>query len=176
MRRVSTELLNARAAALLDASAPVAETLARIIGLARRAHGLGQARAALGPLTLDLIKRRASVDGVVMLLRSNLYELLEHMVMRSGELIAHGALLDHLYGLSDAPDGQILHVNVSTLRTRLAQADCSGIEIRGVRGSGVRGSGFRLCLARYVDRRTAVVPLAALPHWRRRRATDRHAA
>jgi len=129
--------LNTGADGVLDCSVPIEECLVVLQAIARRAHGLGRPQIVFGPLRIDLHTRKAYLLGCPMKLSPKLYELLEYLALRPGQLVTRAELLSHMYGLEDEPDPRVFDVYVCNLRACL-QASDGAVDIDTVRGSGFR--------------------------------------
>ncbi|EIE52196.1 cell division protein [Salipiger aestuarii] len=144
--------LTAGADTVIDETAPLAEMIARIDAIARRAQGAASPRLNCGPLTFDLDARRVHLGDVTLSLSPKLYEILEYIALRPGRLAARESLLGHVYGFENEPAPRVFDVYMCNLRAHLAGiADAVRIET-------VRGAGYRLEL---VEPAGAQKPLAA---------------
>lgn len=104
-----------------------AELLARIQAVIRRSKGFSQAALQVGPLTLNLDRQDATVDGRAVHLTSKEYAILELLVLRKGMALTKEAFLNHLYGGMDEPEIKIIDVFICKLRKKLAQAGADGL-------------------------------------------------
>jgi two-component system KDP operon response regulator KdpE len=107
----------------------LAELHARIAAVLRRAAGPSAdpaGRLSLGPLVADLARREVRVDGTLVDLTPREYELLKAMLTQRGRLLTRGRLLRAVWGEAYADEAHYLHVYVSRLRRKLAEADSSG--------------------------------------------------
>jgi two-component system KDP operon response regulator KdpE len=105
------------------------ELRARVAALLRRAAGPAadsSGRLALGPLVVDVAKREVRVGGELVELTPREYELLKTMVSQRGRLLTRGRLLRAVWGEAYADEAHYLHVYVSRLRRKLAEADATG--------------------------------------------------
>jgi two-component system copper resistance phosphate regulon response regulator CusR len=89
----------------------------------------------VGPLELDLARRRARVDGVTSDLSDREFRLLYHLVSHAGEVVSRERLLSEVWGYSFDPRSNVVDVCVRRLRKKLGPA--SRIET-------VRHAGYRL--------------------------------
>ena len=104
----------------------LAELRARIGALLRRAGGpaAGQTGAlALGPVTVDVARHQAAVNGKPLDLTPREYELLKVLISEPGRLFTRGRLLRAVWGTAYGDATHYLHVYVSRLRRKLAAAD-----------------------------------------------------
>lgn len=107
----------------------MAELRARVAALLRRAAGPAADAAgtlSLGPLTLDLARREVHVGGAAVDLTPREYELLKAMMSQPGRVLTRGRLLRAVWGQAYAEEAHYLHVYVSRLRRKLADADPTG--------------------------------------------------
>ena len=107
----------------------LAELRARVTALLRRTGGAAADAAGtirLGVVAVDVAGRVASVGGTALDLTPREYELLKTMVASPGRLLTKGRLLRAVWGTAYAEEGHYLHVYVSRLRRKLADADPTG--------------------------------------------------
>ena len=107
----------------------LAELRARIGALLRRAGGpaAGQTGVlALGPVTVDVARHQATVNGRPLELTPREYELLKVLVAEPGRLFTRGRLLRAVWGSAYGDATHYLHVYVSRLRRKLSAADPGG--------------------------------------------------
>ena len=100
----------------------VQELLARLrVALRHSARG-GDAqspRLAIGPLELDLEKRRVSRDGQVVHLTPIEYRLLTELARYAGRVLTHSHLLRQVWGPGYAQQSHYLRVYMAQLRRKL---------------------------------------------------------
>lgn len=111
----------------------MAELIARVNALYRRAAGRGSPTLQLGELSLDLAAARVSRDGQALELTGKEYDLLAALAAKPEQLLTRSALLGLLYPFDMEPDSNSLDVLLARLRRKLAG---SGVEIETVRGKG----------------------------------------
>jgi two-component system response regulator PhoP len=120
-----------------------AEVQARLAALLRRAGGWASARLACGPIELDARAQTVTVRGVPVDLTSFEYRILEHLMLRAGEVISKTELTDRLYEQDYDRDSNVVEVLVGRLRRKLDHDDSlKPIET-------LRGRGYRLSLPRH---------------------------
>jgi two-component system KDP operon response regulator KdpE len=108
----------------------MAELRARVGALLRRAAGPAADTAGvvtLGPVRIDLARREATAAGTSLDLTPREYELLKTLLAQPGRVLTRGRLLRAVWGQAYAQEGHYLHVYVSRLRRKLAEADPSGV-------------------------------------------------
>lgn len=107
----------------------LAELRARIAALLRRAGGpAGDASGTLhnGTISLDPLRRSVEVGGNPIDLTPREYELLKLVLTSPGRVLTRGRLLRAVWGNAYTDEGHYLHVYVSRLRRKLADADPGG--------------------------------------------------
>jgi two-component system KDP operon response regulator KdpE len=107
----------------------MAELRARIVALIRRAVGpAGEPTGVLrnGSITLDATRRLVTVSEHELSLTPREYELLRVMLASPGRVLTRGRLLRAVWGTAYTEEGHYLHVYVSRLRRKLAEADPDG--------------------------------------------------
>jgi DNA-binding response OmpR family regulator len=109
------------------------ELLARVRA---RLRGAGQASASavtVGPLTIDLRARVATVDGRSVALSAREFALAEVLARHPGQVLSQAQLLDQVWGYDFDGSSNVVEVYVRHLRKKLG-AD----RIETVRGAGYR--------------------------------------
>jgi len=108
--------------------------VARVKALLRRR---GQAGASpvhvLGDLRVDTAARRVHLREAEVTLTAKEFAVLEHLVLRSGEVVSKADILAHVWDFAYDGDPNIVEVYVSSLRRKIDPA-----LIRTVRGAGYR--------------------------------------
>ena len=118
------------------------ELLARLQALLRRAGGWASAELKCGPVTLDTRAQTVSVESAAVELTTFEYRILEHLMLRAGEVISKAELTERLYDQDFERDSNVLEVLVGRLRRKLDPQDrLKPIET-------LRGRGYRFSLAR----------------------------
>jgi two-component system, OmpR family, response regulator PhoP len=120
----------------------VAEVQARLAALLRRSGGWASARLVCGPIELDTRAQTVAVRGAAVELTSFEYRILEHLMLRAGEVISKTELTERLYAQDFDRDSNVVEVLVGRLRRKLdPDDDLKPIET-------LRGRGYRLSLPR----------------------------
>ncbi len=118
------------------------EVLARLQALLRRAGGWASPELKCGPVTLDTRAQTVAVDGAPVELTTFEYRILEHLMLRAGEVISKAELTERLYDQDFERDSNVIEVLVGRLRRKLdPQERLKPIET-------LRGRGYRFSLAR----------------------------
>lgn len=118
------------------------EVLARLQALLRRAGGWASPELKCGPVVLDTRAQTVTVAGQAVDLTTFEYRILEHLMLRAGEVISKGELTERLYDQDFERDSNVIEVLVGRLRRKLDPDDrLKPIET-------LRGRGYRFALAR----------------------------
>lgn len=118
------------------------EVLARVQALLRRAGGWASAQLRCGPVVLDTREQRVTVAGSPVELTTFEYRILEHLMLRAGDVISKTELTERLYEQDFERDSNTIEVFVGRLRRKLDPDEAlHPIET-------LRGRGYRFALAR----------------------------
>ncbi|MGB8327929.1 MAG: response regulator transcription factor [Steroidobacteraceae bacterium] len=118
------------------------EVHARLQALLRRAGGWATPELACGPIVLDTRAQSVQLHGRAIELTTFEYRILEHLMLRAGEVISKTELTERLYDQDFERDSNVIEVFVGRLRRKLDPEDTlKPIET-------LRGRGYRLALAR----------------------------
>ena len=115
---------------------------ARLSALLRRTGGWASAKLACGPVELDTRTQAVSVSGAAVELTSFEYRILEHLMLRAGEVISKSELTERLYEQDFDRDSNVVEVLVGRLRRKLDPDEI----IKPI--ETLRGRGYRLSLPR----------------------------
>jgi two-component system response regulator PhoP len=118
------------------------ELLARLQALLRRAGGWASATLECGPIVLDTRAQTVAVAGAAVELTTFEYRILEHMMLRAGDVISKTELTERLYDQDFERDSNVIEVFIGRLRRKLDPDETlNPIET-------LRGRGYRFALAR----------------------------
>lgn len=118
------------------------ELLARTQALLRRSGGWSTPQMTCGPIVLDARQQTVVVAGRPVELTSFEYRILEHMMLRAGEVVSKTELTERLYAQDFERDSNTIEVFIGRLRRKLdPDESMKPIET-------LRGRGYRLALAR----------------------------
>ncbi|MCT9820537.1 response regulator transcription factor [Microbacterium sp. W1N] len=126
------EGLDAGASDYMPKPFAVAELLARVRSRLRE-RGAAPVTLTRGPVSLDVLGRRASVDGRDVDLSAREFALAEQFLRHPGQVLTRDVLLSRVWGLDFDPGSNVVDVYVRYLRAKLG-AD----NITTVRGEGYR--------------------------------------
>jgi two-component system response regulator PhoP len=118
------------------------EVLARVNALLRRSGGWASSTLSAGPVTLDTTRQELSVEGQVVELTGFEYRIIEHLMMRAGEVISKAELTDRLYDQDFERDSNVIEVFIGRLRKKMDPENC----IKPI--ETLRGRGYRFALER----------------------------
>ena len=119
-----------------------AELQARLSALLRRSGGWASPKLACGPVELDTRTQTVSVSGAAVELTSFEYRILEHLMLRAGEVISKTDLTERLYEQDFDRDSNVVEVLIGRLRRKLDPDEL----IKPI--ETLRGRGYRLSLPR----------------------------
>lgn len=118
------------------------EVYARLQALMRRAGGWATPELACGPIVLDTRAQTVKVGGIAVELTTFEYRILEHMMLRAGEVISKTELTERLYAEDSERDSNVIEVLIGRLRRKLDPDErLQPIET-------LRGRGYRFALPR----------------------------
>jgi two-component system response regulator PhoP len=118
------------------------EVLARVQALLRRAGGWSSATLSCGPIVLDTRTQSVAVSGAPVELTTFEYRILEHLMLRAGEVISKSELTERLYDQDFERDSNVIEVFIGRLRRKLDPQD----QIKPI--ETLRGRGYRFALPR----------------------------
>ena len=113
----------------------IAELTARCRALLRRPGSCLSVILRAGNVALDTASRSLEVAGAPVAMSPRELALLEHLLRRSGQVVAKSLLEDHLYAMDAEVTPNALEVAVSRLRKRLA-ASHADLTLRTAHGVG----------------------------------------
>ena len=109
------------------------ELTARVRALLRRSQAHAGPRIVHGPLTLDMVARRAFLKNEPLELAAREWAVLEVLLARVEKIVSKEAIIQAVAGWGDELSPNAIEVYVSRLRSKLEPA---GVRIRTVRGFG----------------------------------------
>ena len=99
------------------------ELQARIRAAIRRSAGNASTSLVVGPLELDLLKRKLQIGGVEVRLTRTEYELMRLFMAQPGRVFTQRHLLASVWGPEFVDDTHILRTFVHQLRSKLSTAE-----------------------------------------------------
>jgi two-component system OmpR family response regulator len=97
----------------------LAELLARLRALIRRAAGRGGSLLGVGEVGLDMRSRSVTRAGQPVTLTAREYAILEYLALHRGEVVTRTALYEHLFDESDDTLSNLVDVHVFSIRKKL---------------------------------------------------------
>jgi len=113
------------------------EVSARVNALLRRSGGWASPVLSAGPVSLDTARQELKVNEAEIELTSYEYRIIEHLMMRAGEVISKTELTDRLYDQDFERDSNVIEVFIGRLRKKI-DPDNSVKPIETLRGRGYR--------------------------------------
>jgi DNA-binding response OmpR family regulator len=111
------------------------ELVARLQALLRRPGNLLGLALRLGNLTLDTVARQVFIDDRPITFSAREIAVLEHLLRRSGRVVAKTLLESSLYGPAQEVGSNAVEVHVHRLRRHLGETGAS-VQVHTVRGVG----------------------------------------
>ncbi|HYK99625.1 MAG TPA: response regulator transcription factor [Steroidobacteraceae bacterium] len=118
------------------------EVLARVQALLRRSGGWASPLLRCGPVELDTRAQTVRVDAMPVELTTFEYRILEHLMLRAGDVISKTELTERLYDQDFERDSNVIEVLVGRLRRKLDPQE----QLRPI--ETLRGRGYRFALPR----------------------------
>jgi two-component system, OmpR family, response regulator PhoP len=118
------------------------EVLARVQALLRRSGGWASPLLRCGPVELDTRAQTVRVSGAAVELTTFEYRILEHLMLRAGDVISKTELTERLYDQDFERDSNVIEVLVGRLRRKLDPQE----QLRPI--ETLRGRGYRFALPR----------------------------
>lgn len=113
------------------------EVSARVNALLRRSGGWASSVLSAGPVTLDTTRQELAVSGKPVELTTYEYRIIEHLMIRAGEVISKSELTDRLYDQDFERDSNVIEVFIGRLRKKM-DPDNAIHPIETLRGRGYR--------------------------------------
>ena len=127
------EGLNAGADDYLTKPFQVAELVARVQALVRRAAGNASSILEIGGVRLDMAASQVWYEGTPIKLTAHEFRVLGYLMQHRGKVVSRSELIDHIYAQDFDRDSNTIEVFVGRLRKKLPQ-----VFIETVRGLGYR--------------------------------------
>ena len=113
-----------------------AELRARVRSLLRRGKAnLRSVQLVIGELCLNRLTRRATARGQEIDLTPTELRLLEHLMLKAGQVVSRSELHDKVWDMHFDPSSNLVDAHVARLRKKLAVASCS-VVLATRRGAG----------------------------------------
>jgi two-component system OmpR family response regulator len=99
----------------------LAEVLARIRALIRRAAGRGESLVAIGDVAVDTAKKTVTRAGEAIVLTAREFAILELLVHHRGKVVTKTEIYDHIFDENDDTLSNLVEVHVSNIRKKLGR-------------------------------------------------------
>ena len=97
----------------------MAELLARLRSLIRRAAGQPSPKINIGSTVLNTLEKSVTQHGQQVALTAREYALIELLAMRQGEVVSRTTIYEHLFDETDDSLSNLLEVHISNIRRKL---------------------------------------------------------
>jgi two-component system OmpR family response regulator len=98
------------------------EMLARVEALIRRASGNASPLLACGPVELDPVAARVTMQGASVNVTALEYRALHYLMQKQGKVVSKSELSEHIYGQDLERDSNVIEVLINHLRSKLDPA------------------------------------------------------
>jgi DNA-binding response OmpR family regulator len=115
-----------------------AELEARVQTHLRMARQMPATRLRVGPLVLDLLEHRATLDGEQIRLSNTEFDLLKYFMRNPGQVLSREQILRAVWGYDHDPTTNGVDVYVGYLRRKLTRDDHPPVTISTLRSRGYR--------------------------------------
>ncbi len=132
---VTVRALDAGADDYLTKPINFGEFKARIRALVRRGGAQRTEQLTVGNVVMNRLTRDVLVDGKPLSVTPRELGLLEHFMMRPGEVVTRTELLEKVWDMTFDPGSNVVDVNVARVRKKLEQLGAS-VSITAKRGLG----------------------------------------
>ena len=95
------------------------ELVARIRALLRRGSASESTRLAFGELELDLLKRKATRDGIAIKLSAKEFALLEFLMRNAERVVDRTTIAQKVWDINYEPTSNVIDVYISALRKKV---------------------------------------------------------
>jgi len=112
------------------------ELLARLQALIRRANRISEPTTlTVGPLTVDLIRRKVKRSGQDIELQPREFALLEYLMRHAGHVVSKTMIMEHVWDYNFDPQTNIVEARICRLRDKIDRGRAHKL-IHTVRGIG----------------------------------------
>ncbi len=112
------------------------ELLARLQALIRRANRISEPTTlTVGPLTIDLIRRKVRRSGQDIELQPREFALLEYLMRHTGRVVSKTMIMEHVWDYNFDPETNIVEARICRLRDKIDRGRAQKL-IHTVRGVG----------------------------------------
>lgn len=113
-----------------------AELLARLQALMRRANQIAEpTHLRVGPLQVDLIRRKVQRNGQAIELQPLEFALLEYLMRNAGRVVSKTMIMEHVWDYNFDPQTNVVEARICRLRDKVDRGFHTRL-IRTIRGAG----------------------------------------
>jgi two-component system OmpR family response regulator len=98
------------------------EMMARVEALMRRAGGHANPLLRCGPVVLDSVSARVTMDGTPISMTALEYRALQYLMQKQGSVVSKSELSEHIYGQDLERDSNVIEVLINRLRSKLGSS------------------------------------------------------
>ena len=98
------------------------EVMARVEALIRRASGHASPLLKCGPVELEPVSARVTMQGVPVNMTALEYRALQYLLQKKGSVVSKSELSEHIYGQDLERDSNVIEVLINRLRSKLDPA------------------------------------------------------
>ena len=95
------------------------EMMARVEALIRRASGHASPLLKCGPVELDSVSARVTMNGASVSMTALEYRALQYLMQKQGMVVSKSELSEHIYGQDLERDSNVIEVLINRLRSKL---------------------------------------------------------
>jgi len=96
------------------------ELLARVLAIIKRSHGLPPTVMKVAGLDLDEERQTVAIEGSQALPLSSMeFRILRALMLHPGKVVSKAHLVEHIYGVDDDPDSNVVEVYIAKLRNKI---------------------------------------------------------
>jgi len=95
------------------------EVMARVEALIRRASGHATPLLKCGPVELEPVSARVTLEGVPVNMTALEYRALQYLMQKKGRVVSKSELSEHIYGQDLERDSNVIEVLINRLRSKL---------------------------------------------------------
>ena len=96
------------------------ELLARVQAIIKRSHGLPPTVMRVAGLDLDEERQTVVIEGGQPLQLSSMeFRILQVLMLHPGKVVSKGHLIEHIYGINEDPDSNVVEVYIAKLRGKI---------------------------------------------------------
>jgi two-component system, OmpR family, response regulator len=99
----------------------LAEVLARVRAIIRRAAGRGESRITIGDVAVDTAKKTVTRAGEAVVLTAREFAILELLVNYRGKVVTKSEIYEHIFDENEDTLSNLVEVHVSNIRKKLGR-------------------------------------------------------